>query len=64
MGNLIDGEVFANIPLRGFPHEGAFGGIELDQEGAVTQGRSEGRLVGDRLVQTGRSWVDLGGRGG
>ena len=50
MGDLVDGEVFANIPLRGFPHEGAFGGIELDQEAAVTQGRSKGRLVRDGLV--------------
>ena len=64
MGDFIDGEVFANIPLAGFPQEGAFGGIELDQPGAVTQGRSEGRLVWDRFVQTGRGWVNLGGRRG
>ena len=64
VGILIDGKVFANIPLRGFPDEGALGGIELDQKGPVTQGRSKGRLVGDRLVRTGCGWVHLGGRGG
>ena len=64
MGNLVHGEVFADVPLRGFPHEGAFGWVELDQKGAVTQGRSEGGLVWDRLVQTGRGWVNLVGRGG
>ena len=64
MGDLVYGEVFANIPLQGFPYEGAFGGVELDLEGAVAQGRSEGGLVRDRLVQTGRGWIDLRGRGG
>ena len=38
MGDLIDGEVFADGPLMGLPHEGAFCGIELGKEGAVTLG--------------------------
>ena len=36
VGDLVDGEVFTDVPLRCLPHEGAFGGVELDQEGAVT----------------------------
>ena len=47
MGDLVDGEVFADIPLWGFPHEEAFGGVELDQEGVVTQGRSEHQQKND-----------------
>ena len=50
VGDFIDGEVFADVSRGGFPHKGAFGGVKLDQEGAMTVGRSEGRLVGDRLV--------------
>ena len=29
VGDLIDGEVFADGGLGGFPHEGAFGGVKL-----------------------------------
>ena len=32
VGDLVDGEVLADVPLRGFPHEGAFRGVELGQE--------------------------------
>ena len=49
MEDFVDGQVFADIHLEGFPHEGAFGGVEHDLEGVVTQGGSEGRLVRDRL---------------
>ena len=31
MGYFVDGKVLADISLGGFPHEGAFGGVELDQ---------------------------------
>ena len=50
MGDLIYGEVFADVPLWSFPHEGAFGRVELDQKGAVAQGGSEGGLVWDGPV--------------
>ena len=47
MGDLVYGEVCADIPLVGFPHEGALSGVEFDQEGAVTLVGSEGGSVGD-----------------
>ena len=47
MGDLIDGEVFADSTSLGFPHEGAFCGVELGQEGAVALGRSKCGSVGD-----------------
>ena len=47
VGDFIDGKVFADIPLRCFPYERSFGGLKLGQEGAMTLGGSEGRLVGD-----------------
>ena len=50
MCDFIDGYVFADIPLGGSPHEGAFSGVEFDQEGTVTLGGSEGGPIGDRFV--------------
>ena len=50
VGDLVDRQVFTDIPLRGFPQEGAFGGIELDQKGAVALGGSVGGLVRDSFV--------------
>ena len=50
MGDLVNGEVFADISLGSFPHEGAFSGVKLDQEGAMTLGEPEGGLVGNRFV--------------
>ena len=47
MGDFIDGEVFVDIPLRGSPHEGVFGGVKLEQEGAMTLGGCESRSVGN-----------------
>ena len=47
VGDFVDGKVFEDIPLGGFPHEGALGGVKFDQEGAVTLGGSESRSVGD-----------------
>ena len=38
MGYPVDGEVVADIPLRGFPHEGALCGVEFGQKGAVVLG--------------------------
>ena len=61
VGDFVDGEVFADVPLRGLPHKGALRGVELGQEGAVALGGSEGRPVGDRLMETPGGWVDLGG---
>ena len=47
VGDFVNGEVLADIPLGGFPHEGAFRGVESDQEGAVTLGRPKGGSVGN-----------------
>ena len=64
MGNLIDGEVFADSLLMGFPHEGAFCGIELGQERTMTLGGPKRGSVGDRPVEPSSSRVDFGGGGG
>ena len=64
MGDFFDGEVFADVPLRGLPHEGAFRRVELGQKGAVTLGGSEGRPVGDCLMGPSGGWVDLREGGG
>ena len=50
VGDLINGEMFADVSLGGFPHEGAFGGVEFDQQGPVTLGGSAGGLIRDRFV--------------
>ena len=47
VGDLVNGEVYADILLGSFPHDGAFGGVKLNQEGAVTLGGPGGRLVGN-----------------
>ena len=64
MGDFVDGEVLADVPLSGLPHEGAFRGIEFGQEGAVALGRPKGGSVGNRSVEVSRSRVDFWGRGG
>ena len=64
MNDFIDGEVFADSSLVGLPHEGAFCGIELGQEGAVTLGGPKRGSVGDRLVEASSSRIDFGGGGG
>ena len=46
MGDLVDGQVFEDMAWGTTPDEGAFSGVKLDQEGAVTLGGSEGRFVG------------------
>ena len=61
MGDFVDGEELAYIPLRGLPHERAFRGVELGQEGAVALGRPEGRPVGDHPMEPSGGGVDLGG---
>ena len=55
--------MLAYVGLRGLPHEGSFGGVELDQQAAVAVWRSEGGAVRHRLMKTGGNWVDFG-RGG
>ena len=35
VGDFVDREVFADVPLRGLPQEGVFCGVEFGQEGAV-----------------------------
>ena len=64
MGDFINREVFADSPLMGFPHEGAFGGIKLGEERTMTLGGPKGGSVGDRLVEATSSRVDFGGGGG
>ena len=64
MGDFINGEVLADGSLMGLPHEGAFRGIELGQERAVTLRGPERGPVGDRLVEASSSRVDFGGGGG
>lgn len=50
LGYFVDREVFANVPLRRFPQEGAFGRAEFDQQGPVALGEPAGGLIGDRFV--------------
>ena len=64
MGDLVDGEVFADSGPVGFPHEGAPRGIELGQEGAVALGRRKRGSVGDRLVESPSGRIDFGRGGG
>ena len=64
MGDLIDGEVFADSTPVGHPHEGAFRGVELGQKRAVTLGGPKCGSVGDRSVESPSSWVDFRGGGG
>ena len=47
MGYLVEGEVFADVPLAGFPQEGAFGGAAIHKEGSVAEEGSTGGSVGD-----------------
>jgi len=37
MGDLIDGEMLADRYLRSSPHEGAMGGVQLDQQRAMAK---------------------------
>ena len=37
MGDLVNGEVFADRHLWCSQHEGAVGGIQLDQKGVMTE---------------------------
>ena len=64
VGDFVDGEVFADVPLRGFPHEGAFRRVQPGQEGAVALRGPKGGFVGDRLVEPTCGWVNLGRGGG
>ena len=64
MGDFVNGEVFADSPLMGLPHEGALCGVELGQEGAVALGGSKPGFVGDRFVEPSSGRVDFGGGGG
>ena len=52
MGDLVDGEVFADVPLRGLPHEGAFRGVQFGEEGAVAFGGPKSGLIWDGLVES------------
>ena len=63
VSNLVDGQVLSNVGLGGFPHEGSFSGVELDQQVAVAIWRSKGVAVGDRFVKPGGDRVNFGGRG-
>ena len=60
MGDFINGEVFADGPLMGLPHEGAFCGVELGKERAVALGGPKRGSVGHRLVEASSSRVDFG----
>ena len=50
MGYFVDGKVFADVSLRSFPQEGAFGGVELARQGPVGLGGPESRPIGHRFV--------------
>jgi len=47
VGDLVDGEVFADRYWRCFPHEGAVGGVQFDQPGAMTEWGAVGGPVRD-----------------
>ena len=64
MGDFVDGKVFADVPLRGFPHEGVFRGVRFGEEGAVALGGPASGLVWDRLVESACGRVYLQGGGG
>ena len=38
VGDLVDGKVLVDVPLRGLPNERAFSRVKFDQEGLVTLG--------------------------
>ena len=42
MSDFINGEVFAEVPLGGPPHEGAFRGVEFGQKRKMALGGPEG----------------------
>ena len=60
VGDLIDGEVLADRHLGCFPHNGAVGGVQLDQQGAMTEWGAVSRPVWDRPVEPGRRRIDFG----
>ena len=64
VGDLVDGEVFAYGAPGSLPHEGAFRGVELGQEGAIALRGPKGGPVGNRLIEPpcGRIYL-RGGRG-
>ena len=64
MGDFVNGEVLADVPLGGLPHEGAFRWVEFGEEGAVALRRPEGGSVWDRFMETPCGRVDLWGGGG
>ena len=47
VGDFVDRAVLADGAARGLPHEGAFRGVELGQEGAVALGGPKGGPIGD-----------------
>ena len=55
--------MLAYVGLRGLPHEGSFGGVELDQQATVAVWRSEGGTVGYRFVKPGGDQINFGRRG-
>ena len=59
MRDFVDGEVFADVSRRGFPHEGAFRVVEFGEKGAVALGGPEGGPIGNRLMETSGGWVYL-----
>ena len=63
LSDWVDGQMFTYVGLRGPPHEGSFGGVELDQQAAVAVWRSEGGTVGHRFMKPGSDRVDFGRRG-
>ena len=64
VGDFIDREMLADVPLRGLPHEGAFRGVEFGPEGAMALAGPEGGLIRYPLVETSSGWVYLWGGGG
>ena len=64
VSNFVQGEVLADIPLGGFPHEGALCRVKLGKEGAVALGGPKCGLIGDGFVQAVRGRVDFGWGGG
>ena len=64
IGDLVDRKVLADGTVRSLSHEGAFGGVDFGQEGAVALGGPKGGPIGDGFMEpTSRQVYPWGGGG-
>ena len=61
MGDFIDREVLADVPLRGLPHEGCFAGLSLVRRERWHWGDLKEDLLGTDLWSRPAAWFISGG---